>query len=81
MLAPDRDGHAPDADRNGIAAERPKVKWLDSYAFIEAELPETVGFALVECSPVDGRDTRPRAERQTIEANRIGMKGRIHYCD
>ena len=56
VTAADRDGHAADADRERIAAERAEVKRLDDDALVEAEMPQARGFALLERVPVDRCD-------------------------
>ena len=81
VLATDRNRHASDSDRDRIAAERTEMKRLDGYAFIEAELAQTVGLPLVEGTPVDGRHAGRRADGQPVEANRVRMKRRVHCCD
>ena len=48
MLAPDRDGHPADANRDRIAAEGAKVQRLNGDAFIESEMLQAAGLALVE---------------------------------
>ena len=59
MPAADGDGHAADADRDRIAAERTEVQRLDGDALIEAEMPQAAGLALVERRP--SRSTATRA--------------------
>ena len=75
VLAPDRDGHPADADRDRIAAERPEVQRLDGNALIEAEMPQPAGFALVERVPVDRRDAR-LASRAAAGRGRARPDGR-----
>src|SRR6476620_12535558 len=78
MLAPDRDRHPADADRERVAAERPEVQEFDHHAFVEAELAQAVGLAFAESGPVNRRDARLRPDRKTVEPNHVRLKRRVH---
>ena len=45
MLAANRDGHPPDANRERIAPERAEVKRLDRNPFVKAEVAQAAGLA------------------------------------
>jgi hypothetical protein len=81
VLAPDRDRHAPDADGDGVAAEWTEMEGLDLHTLIKTELAQAASLTLIERSPINRSDAGGRAQRQTVETYRIGMEGRVHYCE
>jgi hypothetical protein len=81
VLSPDRDCHAPDANRNRVAAERAEMHWLNRDAFIEAEILKAASFAFLQPFPLNRGDARFGPNLQLVEADHLRLKWRVHSCD
>ena len=81
MPAADGNGHAANADRDGVAAERTEVQRLDGDPLIEAEVPQAAGLALVQAIPSDRRDARLGPDLQLVERDAVRLKCRVLSCD
>ena len=77
----DRDGHAPDADGDRIAAQRTAVQRFNRNALVKPEMLESRRFCLLKTIPINGSDHRPRPKGELVETQALGMERRIHYCE
>ncbi len=82
MVAPNRNRHPANADRQGIASEGTKVQRFHRNTLVEPEVLETADLALVEQMPLHRRDPTATADRELVEGKLKLAEGRRNrHCD